>query len=99
MITSFPTPSSVSGYQKSVPDPRRLTDEVVDDDYVALTQRPGYAAEAAWKNDAERPRFIEVHGLRFLRPYQKNAITAIQQAVRKGSDRFLLEMATGTGKT
>ena len=99
VITSFPTPSSVSGYQKSVPDPRRLTDEVVDDDYVALTQRPGYAAEAAWKNDAERPRFIEVHGLRFLRPYQKNAITAIQQAVRKGSDRFLLEMATGTGKT
>ena len=99
VITSFPTPSSVSGYQKSVPDPRRLTDEVVDDDYVALTQRPGYAAEAAWKNDAERPRFIEVNGLRFLRPYQKNAIMAIQQAVRKGSDRFLLEMATGTGKT
>ena len=99
VITSFPTPSSVSGYQKSIPDPRRLTDEVVDDDYVALTQRPGYAAEAAWKNDAERPRFIEVNGLRFLRPYQKNAIMAIQQAVRKGSDRFLLEMATGTGKT
>ena len=99
VITSFPTPTSISGYQKSVPDPGRLIAEVVGDDYVALTQRPGYAVEAAWKNDAERPRFIEVNGLRFLRPYQKNAITAIQQGVRKGSDRFLLEMATGTGKT
>ena len=99
VITSFPTPGSVAGYQKSVPDPKRLIEEVVADDYVALTQRPSYASEAAWKNEAERSRFIEVNGLRFLRAYQKRAIIAIQQAVAKGSDRFLLEMATGTGKT
>ncbi|HUG12243.1 MAG TPA: DEAD/DEAH box helicase family protein, partial [Opitutaceae bacterium] len=99
VITAFPTPSSVTGYQKTVPDPTRLTQEVVDDDYVVLTQRPGYASEAAWKNEAERPRFIEVNGLRFLRHYQKRAIVAIQQAIKKGNDRFLLEMATGTGKT
>ncbi len=99
VITSFPTPKSVMGYEKGVPDPKRLIEEPVEDDYVALTQRPGYAAEAAWKNPAERPRFVEVNGLRFLRPYQKRAITAIQQGVKKGKDRFLLEMATGTGKT
>ena len=99
VITAFPTPTSVTGYQKSVPDPKRLIEEVVADDYVVLTQRPGYASEAAWKNEAERQRFIEVNGLRFLRPYQKKAIVAIQQAVKKGNDRFLLEMATGTGKT
>jgi type I restriction enzyme, R subunit len=99
VITTFPTPTSVTGYQKSVPDPKLLVEEVVPDDYVALTQRPGYASEVAWKNEAERPRFIEVNGLRFLRPYQRRAIVAIQQAVAKGSDRFLLEMATGTGKT
>ncbi|MBL9113922.1 MAG: DEAD/DEAH box helicase family protein [Verrucomicrobiaceae bacterium] len=99
IITAFPTPTSVTGYQKSVPDPKRLIEENVSDDYVVLTQRPGYASEAAWKNDAERPRFIEVNSLRFLRPYQKKAIVAIQQAVKRGSDRFLLEMATGTGKT
>jgi primosomal protein N' len=73
--------------------------ELVANDYVALTQRPGYASEAAWKSEAERPRFIELNGLRFLRPYQKRAIVAIQQTVAKGGDRFLLEMATGTGKT
>ncbi len=99
LITAFPTPTSVTGYQKGAPDPKRLIEELVNDDYVVLTQRPGYAAEAAWKNAAERDRFIEANGLRFLRPYQKKAIVAIQQAVKRGSDRFLLEMATGTGKT
>ncbi len=99
VITAFPTPSSVAGYQKSKPDSKRLVEEPVGDDYVVLTQRPNYAAEAAWKNEAERPRFIEVNSLRFLRSYQKKAIVAIQQAVKNGSDRFLLEMATGTGKT
>ena len=99
IITAFPSPASVSGYQKSHPDPNLLIEEVIRDDYVVLTQRPGYASEAAWKNESERLRFIELNSLRFLRPYQKNAITAIQQAVRRGNDRFLLEMATGTGKT
>ncbi len=99
VITTLPTPTSVIGYQKTVPDPQLLIEEPVLDDYVALTQRPGYASEAAWKNENERARFIETNGLRFLRPYQKNAICAVQQSVAKGRDRFLLEMATGTGKT
>ena len=99
IITSFPTPDSVVGYQKAAPDPQKLISEKVSEDYVVLTQRPGYASEAAWKNEAERSRFIEANKLRFLRPYQLKAIHAIQQSVSKGNDRFLLEMATGTGKT
>ena len=99
VITTFPTPTSVMGYQKSIPDSRRLVEDAVDDDYIVLTQRPGYAAEAAWKNAAERPGFIETNNLRFLRPYQKKAIVALQSAVKDGKDRFLFEMATGTGKT
>lgn len=99
IVTSFPTPTSVAGYQKTVPDAGRLVSEPVGDDYVVLTQRPGYAAEAAWKNEAERPDCIDVNGLRFLRPYQLKAIFALQKAVKDGWDRFLFEMATGTGKT
>lgn len=99
VITSFPTPTSVIGYQKTVPNPKRLIEEVVEDDYIALTQRPNYAAEAGWKNEAERLEFIEKNGLRFLRLYQKRAIHALQRAVKEGKDRFLFEMATGTGKT
>lgn len=99
IITTFPTPTSVMGYQKAIPDPKRLIEELVDDDYVVLTQRPGYAAEAAWKNHDERSGFIDSNSLRFLRRYQKKAITALQSAVKDGKDRFLFEMATGTGKT
>ena len=99
IITTFPSPTSVAGYQKSTPDPKRLIEDVVAADYVALTQRPGYALEAAWKAEAERERFVQLNGLRFLRPYQLKAVHAIQHAVAKEQDRFLLEMATGTGKT
>jgi type I restriction enzyme, R subunit len=58
IITTFPTPKSVMGYEKVVPNPQRLIDERVESDYIVLTQRPGYQSEAAWKNEAERPGFI-----------------------------------------
>ncbi|WP_298271561.1 DEAD/DEAH box helicase family protein [Geobacter sp.] len=98
-ITSFPTPVSVAGYQKVTPNPQRLIEEQVGDDYIVLTQRPNYQSEAAWKNEAERPEYIRVNKLSFLRPYQLKAIHALQRAVQDGKDRFLFEMATGTGKT
>ncbi|MFY9317397.1 MAG: DEAD/DEAH box helicase family protein [Burkholderiales bacterium] len=99
LITSFPTPDSVIGYQKVTPNPQRLTAEQVGDDYIVLTQRPSYQAEAGWRNDAERQDYIQANKLRFLRPYQLKAIHGLQAAVDAGKDRFLFEMATGTGKT
>nr|MBA3966156.1 DEAD/DEAH box helicase family protein [Nitrospirales bacterium] len=99
VITSFPTPDSVTGYQKVAPNPQRLIEEQVGDDYIVLTQRPTYASEAAWKNEAERAGYIQTNKLRFLRPYQLKAIYALQGAVKDSKDRFLFEMATGTGKT
>jgi type I restriction enzyme R subunit len=99
VITSFPTPDSVTGYQKVSPNPIRLIEDHVGDDYIVLTQRPSYASEAAWKNEAERPAYIRINSLHFLRPYQLKAIHTLQRAVRDGKDRFLFEMATGTGKT
>ncbi len=98
-ITTFPTPDSVIGYQKVTPDPQRLIAEEVGEDYIALTQRPNYQLDAAWRNEAERPGYIQVNKLRFLRPYQLKAIHRLQAAVGEGKDRFLFEMATGTGKT
>ena len=99
IITSFPTPDSVTGCQKITPDPQRLIGEQVGDDYIVLTQRPNYQSEAAWRNEAERPGYIRANKLRFLRPYQLQAIRSLQAAVKEGRDRFLFEMATGTGKT
>jgi type I restriction enzyme R subunit len=99
VITSFPTPDSVTGYQKVTPNPTRLISDPVGDDYIVLTQRPNYRSEAGWRNEAERPDYIKANKLRFLRPYQLNAIHRLQAAVGDGKDRFLFEMATGTGKT
>ncbi len=99
IITSFPTPDSATGYQKVTPNPQRLVEDKIGEDYIVLTQRPNYQSEAAWRNEAERPGYIQANKLRFLRPYQLNAIYALQLAVKDGKDRFLFEMATGTGKT
>ena len=99
VITSFPTPDSVTGYQKVTPNPQRLIEELVGEDYIVRTQRPNYASEAAWQNEAERPGYVQANKLRFLRPYQLKAIHSLQAAVGNGKDRFLFEMATGTGKT
>jgi type I restriction enzyme, R subunit len=99
VITSFPTPDSVSGYQKVTPNPQRLIEDQVGEDYIVRTQRPNYQSEAGWRNEAERPGYIQANKLRFLRPYQLKAIYSLQAAVGDGKDRFLFEMATGTGKT
>ena len=99
IITSFPTPESVLGYRRVEPDPQRLVSEQIDDDYIVLTQRPGYASDAAFRNEEERPGYVRANNLRFLRPYQMRAVRALQRAAEKGNDRFLFEMATGTGKT
>jgi type I restriction enzyme R subunit len=99
LITSFPRPESALAALKIVPDRARLIAERVAEDYVVLTQRPTYAAEAGWINEIERATYIRANKLRFLRPYQLRALHALIQAIKDGKDRFLFEMATGTGKT
>ncbi len=99
VITTFPTPDSVTGYKLVIPNPQRIVEEHVGVAYIVVTQCPNYQSEAGWKNEAERPAYIQANKLRFLRPYQLKAIHQLQGAVREGKDRFLFEMATGTGKT
>ena len=98
-ITAFPEPGSIAARQEFTPNPQSLIDEQVGDDYIVLSQRPDYRAAAAWINESERPGFISANNLRFLRHYQLRAVHALQRSVEEGDSRFLLEMATGTGKT
>ncbi|MBT8421148.1 MAG: DEAD/DEAH box helicase family protein, partial [Gammaproteobacteria bacterium] len=98
-INRFPGPDSMTDLQHLKPDPGRIINERVHEDYVALAQMPKYALEAGWQRADERPAFMERNHLRFLRDYQLRAVHSVQNAVAKGNDRFLLEMATGTGKT
>ena len=99
LITEFPTLESLGHFHTFQPNPDILVREKVDSDYVAVTQNPNYANDPRWINPAEREAFTKDAELKYLRPYQLRAITALQDAVRKGGTRFLFEMATGTGKT
>ena len=99
IITQFPTQESLKSHSKFKPNPQSLINELVEDDYVALTQKPDYAFDPRWIDESQRDDFIRENNLMMLRPYQKKAVLSIQNAVNKGNNRFLFEMATGTGKT
>jgi len=99
VIYRFPSPDLAADLLSFVPNREALANETIGDDYIVLTKKPDYKKDPSWLDGRSRPEFIKTHKLRFLRPYQVNAIKAIQKAVKEGRDRFLFEMATGTGKT
>jgi type I restriction enzyme R subunit len=99
VITKFPELSSVKVYKDHQPNPQKLIDERILDDYIVLTQLPNYFDNPAFKDESLKKEFIEKNKLKFLRPYQLRAVYKLQRAVKEGSNRFLFEMATGTGKT
>ena len=99
IITQFPTQESLKSHSSFKPEPQSLINELVEDNYVVLTQKPDYASDPRWIDETQRDDFIKDNGLMLLRKYQKKAVHSIQKAVNKGNDRFLFEMATGTGKT
>ena len=101
IITRFPTQESLSEFKKYEPSPEKLMLEKVEEDYVALSQNPSFKDDPAWKGDdeEEKKNYLFRTGIRILRDYQVAAIKAIQESAKKGNTRYLLEMATGTGKT
>ncbi len=99
VIVTFPTPDSLLHVEQFKPDHKRLAGENVEEDYIVLTQNPEYKSDPRWVNQSDRKEFTETEGLKFLRPYQLRAVHALQESAAKGHDRYLFEMATGTGKT
>lgn len=78
---------------------RDMAERRVPADYLARSQMHDYDERGGWNREAERDAFVADNKLCFLRPYQVEAVRAVQAASREGRTRFLLEMATGTGKT
>jgi type I restriction enzyme R subunit len=99
IITKFPSLSSLTEHINYQPDTKRLFEENIDKDYIVLTQKPNYADFPDWQDQNKRDDFIKENRIRFLQPYQLKAVKKIQEESQKGKNRFLLEMATGTGKT
>ena len=99
IITEFPTQESLKHRQDFKPDNQRLAVADIKEDYIALTQNPNFKEDPRYQNNETRKQYLWDADLRILRPYQLKAIRALQKSAEAGNDRFLFEMATGTGKT
>ncbi len=95
----FPTQVSLTQFETYIPNPEELATTLVDENYIVASQMPEFAKDPAFNDSTTRPDFLRQHNLKQLRPYQVQAIKALQDAAREGKKRFLFEMATGTGKT
>ena len=99
IIVAFPSCESLKGSTALNADPARLYNEEITPDYIAVVREPRYAESPEYQDLDTRPQFLKEHGLRMLRKYQVNALKAMQESAKAGNQRFLFEMATGTGKT
>ena len=99
IINKFPTQITLQGFSAYKPKKDLIINEDLGIDYLVKTQYPNFDKDPEYLNENTRKDFIEKNRLIFLRPYQLGAIKSIQESIKNGNDRFLFEMATGTGKT
>ena len=99
VINVYPTQETLIGYQDYKPKKELIINEVVESDFIVQTQFPTYKNDPDYISEKSRNGFISNNKLCFLRDYQIRAIKSVQESIKEGNDRFLWEMATGTGKT
>ena len=101
MITVFPDYESLVNSKALTSSTTAITEMNIDKYFVALSQDPTLTQSSAWKSNDEKVIFdyCMEKGIRVLRDYQLAGIKAVQNSIKSGNTRFLLEMATGTGKT
>ena len=99
-ISKFPSPSSIEKYAESFSKKSKFDFfSKIENSFIAETQYPNYLKKTKNLNNEEIQNFNQDNNLKILRPYQVDAIESIQEAVKFDKNRFLFEMATGTGKT
>lgn len=99
-ITKFPTPRSIEKYEENLKSKSKYDFYTkIKDNFIAETQYPGFLNKIKNLDQDEINNFVKENNLKILRPYQIEAIKSIQEAISAKKDRFLFEMATGTGKT
>lgn len=98
-ITRFPTPESISQYESYEPNSLELASTIIDENYIISTQMPKFSNDPDFQDPSKTKDFLKRNNLKQMRPYQVDALKSIQGAAKEGKQRFLFEMATGTGKT
>lgn len=101
IITAFPTFESLIESKALNSNTNVLVNMNIDKYFIALSQDPSLENNIVWKlhNEIQIDKYCKEKEIRILRYYQINAIKSIQEAISNKKNRFLFEMATGTGKT
>jgi len=82
-VMEIPTQESLERVKGVSGNPSSFENQNIDKDYIVRSQGDGTPSES------QRP----------LRDYQLEAVEAVRKAAASGKKRYLLEMATGVGKT
>lgn len=98
-IEIFPTPQSITLFKEYEPQPEALVDEKVDENYILASQYPRFQSDPDFIDKDKRKAFLKKNNYIQMRPYGVEAVKALQKEVKEGNQRFLFEMATGSGKT
>ena len=98
-ITEFPTPQSITQFKEYEPNPEALVNEKVDENYILSSQYPRFHSDPDFIDKSKRKAFLKKNNYIQMRPYGVEAVKALQKEVKDGNQRFLFEMATGSGKT
>lgn len=101
LITTFPTYESLTESKALNSSTDTVINMNIDKYFVATSQDPSLETSSVYKSGDDELlfKYCMDQNLRVLRYYQLDAIKAIQTSIKNGKNRFLLEMATGTGKT
>ena len=98
VIDQFPTQQQIELRREKFNPPVK-EDEKISNNYIGKTQHPNFEKDPNYLDESKRSDFLTKNKIRVLRDYQLGAVHSVQKSVQDGKDRFLLEMATGTGKT
>lgn len=98
-ISRFPTQESITQFETYTPNPKELAQIAIDENYIIESQMPGYDKDPSFQDESKKAEFLRNNNLKQMRPYQVQAIKHLQSAALEDKNRFLFEMATGTGKT
>ncbi|MCL1957543.1 MAG: DEAD/DEAH box helicase family protein, partial [Fibromonadales bacterium] len=99
IITRMPNQKSLEERANLKRDRTPFESENIIPEYIALSQNQNLQKEPNYIDEKTREKFCKDNGYRILRPYQINAIKSVQKSASNGNSRFLIEMATGLGKT
>jgi type I restriction enzyme R subunit len=99
IITEFPKLESLKHRSEFKPNKTALVEEEVEEGYLATVKDADYDKDPRFQSEETRAEYLKDKKLVLLRKFQLDAIHALQKSAEKGQDRYLFEMATGTGKT